>query len=410
MDEILFNFHDLAMAFTAFECLIFTALILLTTRSVAAGNKQGVLSGWLLAGFLFCHFLIPLHELVFWGKQFRIWVLDISPNLFFLGSYAYFLDGALLYLFVKSTIYRNFQLKRSDLLHLLPVLAYLLGMLLIFYSKDSALKHQLIASQGIAYSAPYLVMETAGRLLRLLYALAAIYWVVLYTRQLKDEYANLRLSESTWLKLMLASFVLLYGWDCGLMLIKLWGLSVHYFNEAALSFVGIGSYYLNLAVITALIFLRFTSIANVAAVNEFARDGDTGAAAPQSATEPVVDPQLVANLERVMGQERFYTNPEISLEKLAEQVAMPAKKLSFLIKLYYRVNFYEFVNGYRIEEAKRLLADPSGSAKTITHVYLEVGFNSKSVFNTYFKRVVGVTPSRYREQVLAGGTKQAAIA
>jgi AraC-like DNA-binding protein len=114
-----------------------------------------------------------------------------------------------------------------------------------------------------------------------------------------------------------------------------------------------------------------------------------------------VDETFAAKLEQVIVSDRFYADPDISLESLAAKMNLPPKKVTLLIKDKYQLNFYEFVNGYRINEAKRLLADTGKVQKTIMDIYLEVGFNSKSVFNTYFKRSVGVTPSRYREQFLS---------
>ena len=61
------------------------------------------------------------------------------------------------------------------------------------------------------------------------------------------------------------------------------------------------------------------------------------------------------------------------------------------------MNFYEFINHYRIEEAKAMLAE-SCQGKTITDIYTAAGFNSKSVFNTFFKKHVGMTPSEYRRE------------
>lgn len=391
MDTILFNFHDLIMVLTAFECLLFSALLLLT-------YKQGSISTLLLTGFLICHFFIPLHELVFWGRQFRIWVLDISPNLFFWGSYAYFLDGPLLYLFFRSMIYKRFTLKTNDLYHLIPVAIYLVGMILIFYSKDHDIKSQLVKTQAIAYSAPYLYFEAAGRLLRLIYALVCVQLMVAYTRQLKAEYANLRSAELLWLKIMLGSFVILFGWDLILLVIKLSELiqmKDPAFDAALLSFFGIGSYYLNLIVITTLVFLRFTSLTKVVSVSETAQLDPLEDKVDQVR---VVDESFATKLEQVIVRDRFYADPDISLESLAAKMNMPPKKVTLLIKDKYQLNFYEFVNGYRINEAKRLLTDTGKVQKTIMDIYLDVGFNSKSVFNTYFKRSVGVTPSRFREQ------------
>jgi AraC-like DNA-binding protein len=68
-----------------------------------------------------------------------------------------------------------------------------------------------------------------------------------------------------------------------------------------------------------------------------------------------------------------------------------------IINRHFDINFYEFVNNYRIEETQKILVDPKNKDKTITDVYLEVGFNSKSVFNTFFKKIVGQAPAEYRQ-------------
>uniref|UniRef100_UPI0030F3F69A helix-turn-helix domain-containing protein n=1 Tax=Paraglaciecola sp. TaxID=1920173 RepID=UPI0030F3F69A len=73
---------------------------------------------------------------------------------------------------------------------------------------------------------------------------------------------------------------------------------------------------------------------------------------------------------------------------------------SMLINRHFGVNFYEFINRYRIEEAKKMLIDPKYKNTTITDVYLAVGFNSKSVFYTFFKKFEGITPSNYRQSTL----------
>jgi AraC-like DNA-binding protein len=108
-----------------------------------------------------------------------------------------------------------------------------------------------------------------------------------------------------------------------------------------------------------------------------------------------------------MMQQRFYANPDITLDKLADAAGYPAKKVSLTIKQRYQQNFYEYINSYRIAEAKRLLAEHGPAAKTITDIYFAVGFNSKSVFNTFFKRLEGVTPSQFREQNQASSAPRA---
>jgi AraC-like DNA-binding protein len=100
-----------------------------------------------------------------------------------------------------------------------------------------------------------------------------------------------------------------------------------------------------------------------------------------------------------MTDKKYYANPDITLDKLAAEVRLHPKKLSLVLKLHYHLNFYQFINSYRITEAKRLLVDPGFTHKTITDIFLEVGFNNKSVFYSFFKRNVGITPSEYRDKM-----------
>jgi AraC-like DNA-binding protein len=385
MDTVLFNFHDVLMLLTAFQCLLF-ALLLTATKN----NNQ--LSNLLLVGFLLCHFFIPLHELMFWGKQFRIWLLELSPNGFFLFSHAYFLDGPLIYFFVRALLYKDFRLKAAHSWHLLPLAIYAGHMLHSFYLQDHATKSWLIESQHIAYSSPHLYFEALGRFLRIGYVLWCFSLVLNYRRQLQQEHANLRTSEVVWLKLMLVSFLIIFGWDGALLSIKLYGLLTNNFNLELLNVVGLSSYYLNFTAINILIFLRFTSFSAVPAVHE------TPMFEAKEEKLHGVDPQIMRQLEQLMTAQHFYANPDITLEKLAEAAGYPAKKVSLTIKQGFQLNFYEYVNSHRITAAKLLLADHSAQAKSITEIYFAVGFNSKSVFNTFFKRLEGMTPSQFRDQ------------
>ena len=92
----------------------------------------------------------------------------------------------------------------------------------------------------------------------------------------------------------------------------------------------------------------------------------------------------------------IYTDGELTLNRLANELNLPSRTLSAIIRDNYGMNFYEFVNTFRIEKAKELLSDSEHLNKSITTIYLDVGFNSKSVFNTFFKKSVGMTPSQFR--------------
>lgn len=101
-------------------------------------------------------------------------------------------------------------------------------------------------------------------------------------------------------------------------------------------------------------------------------------------------------LSDIMEQDKPYKDSLISLPKLAKQIGEPAYIVSQVINEKLGTSFYDWIALYRVEEAKRLLADPASKLYTIEQIAEEVGYNSKSAFNKAFKRFTGKTPSDYR--------------
>ena len=91
-----------------------------------------------------------------------------------------------------------------------------------------------------------------------------------------------------------------------------------------------------------------------------------------------------------------FLNPELTVKDMAEELDIPARYVSQIINQYARQNFYDFVNSYRIEEAKRLFAETSRDKKTVLEILYQAGFNTKSAFNAAFKKHTGMTPTSYR--------------
>ena len=106
---------------------------------------------------------------------------------------------------------------------------------------------------------------------------------------------------------------------------------------------------------------------------------------------------LATKLEKYTSQNKPYLNSELDLETLAKAMQVHPKTLSQAINQILGSNFSEFINSYRIEEAKLLLQNNTDNQMTIMEVMYDVGFNSRSVFNTAFKNKTGVTPSQFKE-------------
>ena len=100
-------------------------------------------------------------------------------------------------------------------------------------------------------------------------------------------------------------------------------------------------------------------------------------------------------------EDQKFLDPYLSLEKLAEELGMGTSSLSKLMNTHSGSNFSDYINKYRVEEAKKLLADPEFEPYTIISIGLECGFNSKSTFYAAFKKFAGQTPAQYRKQALS---------
>jgi YesN/AraC family two-component response regulator len=100
-------------------------------------------------------------------------------------------------------------------------------------------------------------------------------------------------------------------------------------------------------------------------------------------------------IETYMNNHKPYLNPEFKLSDLARGLNLSANSVSQTINQGFNLNFYDFVNKYRVEEIKRMLSDNSYSNKTYLGLAMDAGFSNKSSFNRIFKKTTGKTPSEF---------------
>ena len=96
-----------------------------------------------------------------------------------------------------------------------------------------------------------------------------------------------------------------------------------------------------------------------------------------------------------MNKEQLYVNSELTLVELAQTLDVLPNNLSQVINTFEQKNFYDYINTKRVELFLKLVAIPENKKYTILSLAFECGFNSKSSFNKYFKKVTNQTPSEY---------------
>ena len=107
-------------------------------------------------------------------------------------------------------------------------------------------------------------------------------------------------------------------------------------------------------------------------------------------------------LERIqtfMETEQPYLDGELALADLAEAVDLAKHHVSMVINIEREQNFFQFVNSYRVDAARRLLADPSLSGENLLDIAFRAGFQSKAAFNKVFKKFTGQTPGQFRKAI-----------
>ncbi len=106
---------------------------------------------------------------------------------------------------------------------------------------------------------------------------------------------------------------------------------------------------------------------------------------------------LALEIKNLVEGEKMYLNSGLNIDNISGRIGIHRNTISKCINEYYKQNFHQFINSYRIIHSQKLLKDPSQDNITIEGVALNSGFSSKSVFNPAFKEKVGVTPSEYRK-------------
>ncbi|MBN2158781.1 MAG: AraC family transcriptional regulator [Spirochaetes bacterium] len=105
---------------------------------------------------------------------------------------------------------------------------------------------------------------------------------------------------------------------------------------------------------------------------------------------------LREQIEYLMSVEKYYHNFDISIKSTADELSITPHQLSWFLNKKMRIDFRNFINRYRVEEAKLLLAGSLG--QNVLNVGFHVGFGSKTSFNVTFKEFTGKTPTEFRQE------------
>ena len=381
MSTVLFNTLDLSLLFTIYQCVLFAFFLILIKKV----KKQ---SNVLLALFLLSYAAIPLDTLINFGEEFRQFSINFSPNIFYVFGSAYWLEAVLLLFYVRSLIYKDFSFKRVDLLYLLPFVLYLIYETNNWYVIDSATKIAILNGYHIEAEPFYTRFINLFReCFRTFCGLLCLLELRHYQKQIKNNFADIEDVDLTWLKILIVGFLIIRLQAVFVTLGYMTSIDLHLTIDYSL--VGQLSNFMVMFLISFLIFFSL-------GVSNLFHGIDRATIANQE--KQTIDPAQISALTLYMQVHKPYLNHLLTLDNLAAQTVMPPRQLSQVINRHFNKNFFEFINSYRIEESKALLSKEENAKVTMLEVMAQAGFNSKATFNTFFKKVVGMTPTQYRKE------------
>jgi len=399
MYDVIFNTHDVVLLMTAYQCILF-ALLLLTIK------RDKYIRNVFLAFFLLQQAAIPLDILISFGAEFRHIALEWSPDLFYIFGFGYWLEGPLLLWYTRSLIYKDYHLRLKDIIYLLPFIAYAGYQLIFYYSLDVGDKINIQEEYDLSVAPQIMNYVTLFReLFRVSLGIICLIEIKRYTQHIRTNFSDIDKIDLTWLKILVIGFLAIRFW--AVLVASLILISISFGISTNFEIMGLLGNYTTFLLVSVLIFFGLGHSSVFEGLEQ----------RPQQEVEPVKDdngneqeidtqkdkikPEMIEQLARHMEKEKPYLTPALTLEKLAGQLRMQPRLLSNIINRHFDCNFFEFINSYRVEEAKRMLADKQYADKNMLDIMLDVGFNSKATFNTLFKKKAGMTPSEYRKSVNA---------
>lgn len=332
-------------------------------------------------GILYFAFSVSISHFFF----LRTGLYQAYPHLIRVPFPSLFLFGPLFYFYVRILTDRSTRLRPVHLLHLLPFGLTVLMTLPFYLSGREAKLYYL--SNIFETEAVHLGMIMGGMQLLHVFAYVLAVRTILrrYDERIRSTKSSIERINLRWLWLCTAFFIGVFGLILVLIVLQAIGIpTIHVYGIAIPIIVSFIIYLMGY------LGLRQPEI--------FSASEETGSGRKyaRSTLTPEKAVQQLERLRSFMKQEKPYLESELTLTRLADRLDIPPHHLSQILNESLRQNFFDFVNSYRVEEAKRLLQDPKKSAYTVLAVAEEAGFNSKTAFNTAFKRLTGETPTEYR--------------
>jgi AraC-like DNA-binding protein len=346
---------------------------------VYRGSKNPAAS-WLIVTMLVVMVLTNLGYLVV-RTDLRYFV----PQLFGIPFGMIFLFGPLFHFYARSVAEDSFRWRKKNWLHFIPYFVQLL-INLPFLMLDKGFWEEFI-STFLAGNLPIRNTEKVIFILQDIHLACYLLYSFLWIRSAQRNPGNASYIISVAVRL---KWLQSLGYCFALFLITVTGLYVFILLNG--KYNPVTNYAYTLVTSAIIYFIAYKLVLNPELISpDFVKkyraymqfEGEEG-------------DRYLLKLKTLMEEAKVFTNPDLKLATLAEEVGLPSHQISKLINEKFGKSYNDFVNEYRVQEFIRCMNHDKYKAYSLYGLALEVGFNSKSSFNAAFKKITGKNPSEYK--------------
>lgn len=362
---------------------LFLFILLITKRYISLPDK--LLAVWMC--------IIGIHLLSYYLYYLNFW--DKWPHLIGVTVPFPLLHGPMLYLYTLYSLRGETQIRKKDWLHFAPALLSYMYMARFFFFYSAEEKMMVDNGQLDDYGLFSSILMVAFLISGLAYTILSYKILTRYKRLIKTNFSFEERINLDWLKYSIWGIGCIFFTAAVIVLLRE-GMGVEFSFNADLIFYSM--------IVVFVFCIGFYGIRrqDIFSNNMISDNKQLVRDKPESEYKKSGLKTEMANtshqeLLKIMGDEKPFLNPRLTIGDLAREVHISPNHLSQIINQYEQVNFHDFINKYRVEEFIQR-ARTNSNFSILAHAF-DSGFNSKSSFNIVFKKVHGVPPSKYMAEL-----------
>ncbi|MBN2038524.1 MAG: helix-turn-helix transcriptional regulator [Spirochaetes bacterium] len=361
-----------------------TSLLVFILFVMKRNKKANVFFGLFIAILSLNYFSMFLH-----GNEFDLPALIIT--IFSLPGIS--IIGVLIYLYTLNMTGTAGKFRLKDLAHFV-IYIVLLGVSFIGWYLSKGNPDKFLFAKNF-----FLLLMGVGLTNSLVYIIISFLNLRKYNNNLEKYFSDIDRYDMSWLKKLTALSLLFFIiWNA-----EFW---ILYFELIARKPFGL---LLNMGLLLIIIFSSAYYLINKPDITsetkemldelEVEKEKSEKEKYAKQNIDDIMKKEYLGRIRKYMDTEKPYLNENVTIKDLASGMDIPSHHLSIVINDVLNMNFYTFINEYRIKEAIKILNDPENTDANILSIAYRSGFNSKSTFNSVFKKITHKTPSEYRNSL-----------